>query len=86
VLLSDFHCKENDKRFGIRVVPVDPGLVISDYGVHEVGITVCAVQHILGIWLYFRNQIVLSFSSQGKSDESTKHYLRQMLLAINWRY
>ena len=28
----------------------------------------------------------LSFSLQWKSDESSKHYLTQMLLAINWRY
>ena len=27
-----------------------------------------------------------SFSLQRKSDESTKHYLTQMLLAINWCY
>ena len=29
---------------------------------------------------------VPSFSLQLKSDESTKHYLIQMLLVINWRY
>ena len=33
MLSSDFHCKENS---GLRVVPVHPGLVTSDYGVHEV--------------------------------------------------
>ena len=27
-----------------------------------------------------------SFPLQWKSDESTKHYLTQMLLNINWRY
>ena len=27
-----------------------------------------------------------SFSSQWKSDESNKHYLTEMLLAINWLY
>ena len=32
------------------------------------------------------NQIVPSFSLQWKSDESTKHYLTQMLLTINWHY
>ena len=26
------------------------------------------------------------FSLQWKSDENTKHYLTQMLVAINWRY
>ena len=30
--------------------------------------------------------VVPSFSLQWKSDESTEHYLTQMLLAINWRY
>ena len=29
--------------FGFRVVAVQSGLVISDYGVHEVGVTVCGV-------------------------------------------
>ena len=46
MLLSDSHCKGND---GILVVPVNPGLVTSDYGVHEVGVTVCGVQHVLGV-------------------------------------
>ena len=32
-----------------RVVPVHPGHVTSDYGVHEVGVTVCGVQHVLGV-------------------------------------
>ena len=36
MLSSDFHCKEND---GFRVVPVHPELVTSDYGVHEVEVT-----------------------------------------------
>ena len=33
VLSLNFHCKEND---GSWVVPMHPGLVTSDYGVHEV--------------------------------------------------
>ena len=37
------------ERFGFRVVPAHPGLVTSDYGVHEVGVTVCGLQHVLGI-------------------------------------
>ena len=37
MLLSDFHCRENDR---FRVVSIHPGLVTSDYGVHEVGVTV----------------------------------------------
>ena len=35
------------ERFGFHVVPVHPGLITSDYVVHEVGITVCWVQHAL---------------------------------------
>jgi hypothetical protein len=37
------------ERFGSRVVPVHPGLVTSDYDVHEVEVTVCGVQHVLEI-------------------------------------
>ena len=40
MLSSDFHCKENDERFGFLVVPAHPGLVTSDYCVHEVGANV----------------------------------------------
>ena len=46
MLSSDFHCNEN---YGFWVVPVHPGLVTSDYGVHEVVVTVCGVQHFLGV-------------------------------------
>ena len=46
MLSSDFHCKKND---GFRVVPIHPELVTNDYGVHEVGVTVCGVQPILGV-------------------------------------
>ena len=38
----------------------------------------------------FMNTIITGDESwvslQWKSDESTKHYLAQMLLAVNWRY
>jgi hypothetical protein len=33
---------------GYTVAPLHTGLVISDYGAHEVGVTVCGVQHVLG--------------------------------------
>ena len=52
------------ERFGFRVVPIHPGLVTSDYGVHEVGVTVCGVQHVLGVRVRPGNQIVSSFSLQ----------------------
>ena len=41
---SDFHFKEND---GFLVLPVHPGLVTSNYGVHEVGVTVRGVEDVL---------------------------------------
>ena len=43
MLSSDYHCKEHD---GFLIVPVHPELITSDYGVHEVGVTVCGVQHV----------------------------------------
>ena len=52
MLSSDFHCKENDS---FRVVPARPELVTSDYSVHEVGVTVCGVHHVLwvlGVWVW----------------------------------
>ena len=49
-------------------------------------VTVCGVQNVLGIWVRPGNQIFLSFSLQRKSDESSKHYLTQMLHVINWHY
>ena len=81
MLSSDFHCKENDGTIWF------PGRTrTSDYCVHEVGVTVYGVQHVPHVQVWPENQIVPSFSLQWKSDESTKHYLTQMLLAINWRY
>jgi hypothetical protein len=35
------------ERFDFRVLPVHQGLVINDYDVHEVGVNVCGVQHVL---------------------------------------
>ena len=61
------------ERFGFRVVAVHPGLVTSDYDVHEVGVTVCGVQHVLGVRV----------RPETRRDESTKHYFTQMLLLIN---
>ena len=58
----------------------------DDYSVHEVGVTACGVQPVHSVRVRPGNQIVPSFSVQWKSYESTKHYLTQILLAINWRY
>ena len=43
VLSSDFHCQENGE---FRVVPVHSGLVASEYGVHDVGVTIGVVHHV----------------------------------------
>ena len=43
MLSWNIHCKEND---GFRVIPVHPVLLTSDFGVHEVGVTVCGVQYV----------------------------------------
>jgi hypothetical protein len=71
------------EQFGLWVIPLHPGLITSDYGVHEVRVTVCGVRHVLGVRIRPGNQIVLLYSLQRKSDESTKYYLTQMLLVIN---
>ena len=47
--------------FDFRVVPVHPGIDTSDYGVHEVGVTVCGVRHVLGVRVRPGNQIVRKF-------------------------
>jgi hypothetical protein len=83
VLLSDFHCKENDGTIWIPGQTCNPGLVTSDYGVPEVWVTMCGVLHVLDVWVRPGNQIVPLFSLQQKFVKSTKHYLTQMLLAIN---
>ena len=66
---------------GFRVVPVHPGLVTSDYGVDGLYSPACPVSP--GCTGANRNS---SFSLQWKSDESTKHYLTQMLVVTNRRY
>ena len=38
------------------------------------------------VWIKWAASVSSSFFLQWKSDESTKHYLNKMLLAINWRY
>ena len=34
------------ERFGFQVVPVPRGLLISDYGVYEVGVTIYGIQRL----------------------------------------
>ena len=46
MLSPDFRCKENDGTIWFPSVPVQPGIVTSDYDFHEVGVTVCGVQHV----------------------------------------
>jgi hypothetical protein len=64
VLSSDFHCKENDGTIDFRVVPVHPRLVTNDYGVHEVGVTVCGVEHVYKSWVYGYDPEIKSFIRQ----------------------
>ena len=52
------------EQFDFQVLSIHPGLVTSDYGVHEVGVTVCGDQHVLGVRARPGNQIVPSFSLQ----------------------
>ena len=79
MLSSNFHSKENH---GIRVVPVYPGHA----GLHKQWPRLHEHHNhwwrVLGVRV--RPETVIFHKKQ--SDKSTKHYLTQMLLAINWRY
>ena len=55
------NCNEN---YGFQVVPVHPGCVSSDNGVHELGITIYSDHHALGVRVRPGNQIVPSFYLQ----------------------
>jgi len=57
--------------FGFRVVPVHPGLVASYYGVEEVGVIVCGVQHVL--WNF--NTKLLLLRCQQLRQEFRRHSL-----------
>jgi hypothetical protein len=84
------------ERIGYMVIPIHPRLVTSDYCVHEVGVIVCGVQHVLGGWVQPGNQNALSFSFQWKFDESTslKYFLattdaidrQEKIHACIWRF
>ena len=52
-------------------------LVTSDYGVHEVRVTVCGVQHVLGVWVRPR---ICHFPY---NENPTRALNTQMLHAIN---
>ena len=45
MLSPDFRCKENDGTIWFPSVPVQPGIVTSDYDFHEVGVTICGVPY-----------------------------------------
>ena len=65
MLSLDFHCKENR-----RAVPVQ-GLVTSDYGIQEFGVTVYGVQHVLRVLvglqeLPWKDQQTLSEDGRGQ--------------------
>ena len=74
------------ERFGFRVVPVHPGLTWHD-AFHKQWLRLYEHHNhwwrVLGVRIRPRTR---HLPLQWKSDESTKHYLTQMLIAINWRY
>ena len=45
-------------------------LVTNDYGIHEVGVTVCGFQHVKGVRVRLGNQIVPSFSYNENSTRA----------------
>ena len=47
----------------LSIASVDGKQHLSDYGVHEVGITVCGVQYVLGLRVRSGNSILLEFST-----------------------
>ena len=86
MLSSDFHCKENYGTIWFPGRTLKPRtrqqwLWCSWNWGHCLW-----SQHVLNVRVQPRNQIIQSFSLQWKSDETTRHYLTQMLLAINWGY
>ena len=55
---------EEKKKLDSFLIEQYIGLITSDYGVHKVGVTVCGVQHVLGVGIRAGNQIVPSYSLQ----------------------
>ena len=72
--------------FGFRVVPLHLGNTGLHKQWHQLNEHHNHWWKTLSVRVRPGNQIVPSFSLQLKSDESTKNFLTQMLLAINWRY
>ena len=74
------------KQFGVWVISVHPGhfgLLKWWSWLHE--------HHnhwwrVLGLQVWPANQIALPLSLKWKSNKSTKHYLTEILVAINWCY
>ena len=86
VLSSDFYCKENEGTTGAAHL-IQTSLTIFP-GIRRV--RSLANQRSLVFRQRKLSQMRCSnrpsFSSESKSDESTKHHLSQMLLATDWRY
>ena len=80
VLSSDFDCKKNDRTIWF------PDFICTSKTCHQWLWCSWNRGHCLWGPAWPRNKIVPSLSLQWKSDESTKHYTTQMLLAINWYY
>ena len=81
-----FIVRKMKERFGFRVVLMHTGHA----GLHKQWSRLHEHHNhwrrVLGVRVRPVNQIVPSFSLQWKSDESSKNYFTQMLLAINLRY
>ena len=86
MLLSDFDCNKNEGTIWFLVISVHPGYaeLQKQWPDFINSIINCDNSWVYGYDLWPGNQIVPSFSLQWKSDKSTKHFLTQMLLAINW--
>ena len=87
MLSSDFHCKENngttEAAHMIRTfVTIFPDL----RRVRSLANNRSLFFRQKTVWIICAAPVVPLFSLQWKSDESTKHYFTQILLAINWRY
>ena len=69
---------------------VHPGLISSDYGVHEVGVTVCGIQHVLwvlGVWIWPGTHIIMyaAWKIKVESKDIMKRNKKRMTLTNKQR-
>ena len=65
-----FIVRNMTELLGFQVMPVHPVLLNSDNDIHYVGITVCRVQHVLGVRVRPGKQIVHHFPYNGNPTRS----------------